>query len=171
MTTDPTAEDRARDYATLKHEGQRYGDRPYTVHLIAVHQVAIDFGADLPVRVAAWLHDVIEDTDADRAELEAMFGDEVAALVWAVTGEGSTRAERVASMHRKVADAGALAAQLKLADRIANVEASVVGGTATASLLAMYRREQQGLESALWRAGLDRRGRRMLLCLQAALGK
>lgn len=171
MTHDPAVEDRARDYAALKHDGQLYGTLPYTVHLTAVRQVLADFGAEPAVCVAAWLHDVLEDTDADRAELEAMFGDHVVDLVWAVTGEGRTRRERVASMHRKVVAAGPLAAELKLADRIANVEACVAAGTAKAGLLGTYRSEQPGLEAACMAAGLSRRGRRLLARLLMAFGQ
>ena len=54
------------------------------------------------VVAAAWLHDTIEDTSVTREDIVAHFGDEVAALVWAVTGEGATRSERNQSAYAKI---------------------------------------------------------------------
>ena len=137
-------------FAATKHAGQKYGDgQPYTVHLAAVEEVLRRFpiesrdlrgqSASLDVSVddlleAAWLHDVVEDTNTTLAEVEGMFGPRVAALVWAVTNEpGPNRRARHALTYPKIrAQRGATL--LKLADRIANVEA---GG----KLVEMYCKE------------------------------
>lgn len=134
------AESLARDYAAGLHADQKYGDQPYTAHLLAVRQVLADFGVeDGPLAVAAWLHDVLEDTDATREELARVFGDDVATLVEAVTGRGKNRRERNRDMYQKVRHCPLLAAaMLKVADRIANVEASAHNP----SKMAMYRRER-----------------------------
>jgi guanosine-3',5'-bis(diphosphate) 3'-pyrophosphohydrolase len=146
MNEDPTPELEAAAcaFAVERHGGQRYGDAPYVVHLEAVRAVLADFGLGGALGVAAWLHDVIEDTPTSQAELEGHFGAEVAALVWAVTGEGRNRRERARSMYAKI---GALpaAAPLKLADRIANVEAS----RSRPDKLALYRAEREGFRAAL----------------------
>ena len=136
----------AREYATRKHEGQRYGDQPYTVHLAAVREVLRWAGVEdgHPLATAAWLHDVIEDTDAARDEVATRFGDAVADLVWAVTGVGTNRKERNASAYAKIR-ACSDAATLKLADRIANVEASAK----VPDKLAMYRKEWPAFRDAL----------------------
>lgn len=140
----PELEAAARAFAVERHGEQRYGDAPYVVHLEAVRAVLADFGLGGALGVAAWLHDVIEDTPTSQAELEGHFGAEVAALVWAVTGEGRNRRERARSMYTKI---GALpaAAPLKLADRIANVEAS----RSRPDKLALYRSEREGFRAAL----------------------
>ncbi|WP_405493760.1 HD domain-containing protein [Nocardia sp. NBC_00511] len=136
-------EDAARRFAEAAHGNQKYGDGPYSDHLSAVRAVLGDFGFGGEFGVAAWLHDVLEDTAVSRAELESTFGAGVTELVWAVTGVGDTREERNADIYRKIA-AHPAAVVVKLADRIANVEASA--GT---RYLAMYQREYPEFRSRL----------------------
>lgn len=72
------------DLATRKHilepeRPQMYGILPYTHHLQAVAAVLAEFGLDDDVmQAAAWGHDIIEDTDAKRRDIQERFGDEVA---------------------------------------------------------------------------------------------
>lgn len=141
----------ARDYAAKKHAAQRYGDKPYTVHLAAVRDVLREAGFDdeHPLALAAWLHDTIEDTDATREELTDRFGARVADLVWAVTGIGKNRKERNENAYAKIR-AYPEAAILKLADRIANVEASAHAP----DKLAMYRKEWPAFRDALQGYGI-----------------
>jgi len=76
-----------------------------------------------------------------------MFGPDVAGLVDAVTDEpGPNRRARKAATYQKIREAGHLAVRLKLADRIANVEA---GG----SLTDMYRKEHEAFRRNLHTAG------------------
>lgn len=151
----------ARRFAEERHGGQRYGAHPYVVHLVAVRAVLDDFGHGGRFGVAAWLHDTVEDTATTREEIAVRFGAEVAALVWAVTGVGASRKERNASAYEKIRQTPE-AAILKLADRIANVEAS----RDQPDRLRMYRREAPDFERAL--AGLG--DGRMWDRLRAALG-
>jgi guanosine-3',5'-bis(diphosphate) 3'-pyrophosphohydrolase len=117
-------EDDARRFAEEAHGDQRYGDKPYGYHLRAVRGVLVECGyTEGPLVLAAWLHDVIEDTPTTREEVAARFGADVASLVWAVTGRGPDRAARNHDAYAKIR-AHPPAAILKLADRIANVEAS-----------------------------------------------
>ena len=91
-------------------------------HLADVVYYASYFNSSKNVIAAAWLHDILEDTPTTRAEVEAVFGTEIAALVDAVTdGPGSNRAERHVESFRKMRAAGEEARRLKLCDRIANV--------------------------------------------------
>jgi (p)ppGpp synthase/HD superfamily hydrolase len=150
-------EDRARDFAVLAHGGQKYGTHPYGVHLAAVRKVLADFGHAGALAVAAWLHDTVEDTSATREQIEAEFGPEVAALVWAVTGVGQNRKERVADAYAKMR-ALPEAITLKLADRIANSEASAKDNP---KLLAMYRSELPTFEAALMPHGDPRMWERL----------
>ena len=127
------------------HGNQPYGQAPYVTHLAAVRGALAEFGHGGDLLVAAWLHDVLEDTLTPRAELAAAFGPSVEALVWAVTGVGEERAERNRSAYAKIR-ALPLAATLKLADRLANVRACLRDNP---EKLAKYRAEMPGFEHAL----------------------
>jgi guanosine-3',5'-bis(diphosphate) 3'-pyrophosphohydrolase len=132
--------ERARRLAIAAHGDQRYGQQPYRVHLEHVVEVLRRFPHTEVMRAAAWLHDAVEDTALTEAEVAAEVGDEVAAIVAAVTDEpGATRAERKPRTLAKLGRASPAARAVKLADRIANLEASTAGGRR--DLLAMYRRE------------------------------
>jgi (p)ppGpp synthase/HD superfamily hydrolase len=142
----------ARQLAIAAHGDQTYGDKPYEHHLQAVVDVLQRFGARLdqpataPLLIAAWLHDSLEDTELTRGEVESEFGPEVAELVWRVTDEpGATRKERKPATYRKTRE-NESAIVLKLADRIANVEASVASG---GRLLDLYQREHPEFKAAL----------------------
>jgi guanosine-3',5'-bis(diphosphate) 3'-pyrophosphohydrolase len=151
----------ARDFARAAHGDQKYGAAPYVVHLSAVRTVLADFGYGGVLGIAAWLHDVAEDTTTTREEIAARFGAEVAELVWAVTGVGANRKERNLAAYAKI-KASPGAAILKLADRIANVEAA----RAVPEKLALYRSE--------WRSFRDHLGAlgdlRMWARLERAIG-
>jgi (p)ppGpp synthase/HD superfamily hydrolase len=159
--TDTPEEDKARAFAVAAHAEQKYGEVPYVTHLQAVHAVLVDFGYTAPFTVAAWLHDVVEDTPVTRDEIEAAFGNEVAELVWAVTGVGETRPERVHAAYEKIKKHPA-AAVLKLADRIANSEAS----RDYPKKLALYRGEHASFKENLGTLGDPR----MWTRLERALG-
>jgi (p)ppGpp synthase/HD superfamily hydrolase len=146
----------ARAYAVERHGAQAYGNEPYVVHLASVRTVLADVGVGEDLAVAAWLHDTIEDAGATRKEIVARFGEKVAALVWAVTGCGATRRQRNADAYRKIA-ALPEAATLKLADRIANVEAS----RDRPDKLAIYRAEHEGFAKALEGLGDERLWQRL----------
>lgn len=148
----------AKFYATIKHGDQKYaGGLPYTHHLAAVEAVLERFDSfnaqhpelDTPDELfeAAWLHDVVEDTGTKLKDIEEMFGSEVARLVEAVTNEpGANRKIRAALTYPKIRVTGKWAVRLKLADRIANVEA---GG----KLVDMYRKEHEDFRRALYTQG------------------
>lgn len=136
----------AEEFARAKHAGQKYGDQDYGVHLGAVVQVLIDSGfTDPDLLAAGWLHDVLEDTDATYDDLAGRFGLTVAELVFACTGVGKNRRERNACIAERI-ERNPAAAPLKLADRIANVEAS--RGTA---FMGMYRAEMLAFENTIRR--------------------
>jgi (p)ppGpp synthase/HD superfamily hydrolase len=116
----------ARDFAIKAHGDQKYGGDPYGVHLFHVAGIIQDFGFPNAYRKAAFLHDVLEDTAATSDQILDLFGEEVLSLVYACTGEGETRADRNASIYRKIVEYPT-AAPVKLADRIANVEAATPG--------------------------------------------
>jgi (p)ppGpp synthase/HD superfamily hydrolase len=153
MGTEMTAatEADARAFAIERHADQRYGDQPYVVHLAAVRAVLAEAGIAGAFGIAAWLHDVVEDTRTTQDEVAAKFGAEVAALVWAVTGVGDDRKARNLAAYAKMRALPA-AVTLKLADRIANVEASV---RSSPEMLAKYRAEWPAFSAALDGLGPD----------------
>lgn len=91
--------------AVRKHDGQtRKGPAAiaYTHHLAEVSALVGAFGGSPEVIAAAWLHDVVEDTDTSLAALRDAFGDEVAGLVEEVTDDpGLSKAARQAAQLRR----------------------------------------------------------------------
>src|SRR3954447_4509954 len=79
----------AVDFASERHAGQvREGDgAEFVLHPIEVGALLERSGYPDHVVAAAVLHDVLEDTDAERADLEARFGTEVADLVAPVSDD------------------------------------------------------------------------------------
>jgi (p)ppGpp synthase/HD superfamily hydrolase len=148
MADDPDPE-RALAWAREQHDGQLYGGRPYDTHLLAAAEVLRDcgYGGDPVLMSAAYLHDAIEDTSATRDQIAALFGTRIAGIVDAVSDpDGDTRAEKKAAAYpriRAIDDA----VRVKLADRIANVEA---GGPPAAK----YAAEQEAFRRELWKPGV-----------------
>lgn len=139
---------RAQRYATVVHGGQIYNDEvPYVDHLTEVFAVVKRFclSDDPVIACAAWLHDAIEDTRTSYNDIKKRFGVDVAELVYAVTDErGRDRTERHVKTYPKI-KGNIKATQLKLADRIANVEY----GSATGGKQAMYRDEHNEFEESI----------------------
>jgi hypothetical protein len=142
--------------ALEKHKDQLYGRKPYHVHLFDVVNVLLRFieWDEMPQELidAAWLHDVLEDTDTPREELEGSFNERVVRLVDAVTNEaGPNRAERQRLTYPKIRrTTGAIT--LKLADRIANLEQCVSHdrlGRRPGRLFKMYLKEWDSFQSEL----------------------
>jgi len=77
----------AYDFAREMHKGQtRKSGEAYFVHCAAVGHILADILRMDPATVAAGLlHDVIEETDLERGDIEAAFGYEIAQLVDSVT--------------------------------------------------------------------------------------
>jgi|ERR1700722_14300856 len=162
---------KARVFALDRHDAQKYGDKPYIVHLDEVaeivHSLEILGKRGTRLEQAAYLHDVLEDTETDKIELLYLFGSEVASMVSAVTGVGNDRVERMAAISRKIRNAAILgdcgdAATLKMADRLANVRASKENDP---KRLAMYRAEYATLRPALSLGDV-----RLLAMLDAEMG-
>src|SRR6266550_1523016 len=77
---------RAYVYAMKAHgEQRRASGDPYFSHPLEVAGILTDLKLDDATIAAALLHDTIEDTTATRAEIEKMFGREIADLVDGVT--------------------------------------------------------------------------------------
>lgn len=143
----------AREFAVKAHGDQKYGVSPYEIHLGNVISVLMRFNIDLSnpynlnLLIAAWLHDVLEDTAITKAELEAKFGTIVTEIVYALSDDqGDSRAERKINFYKKIAK-NEEAIIVKLADRISNVEFSIIHGNDRK--FEIYKVEQVKLEEAL----------------------
>lgn len=118
---------RAAGFAAWKHKGQMRkgeGGIPYIHHPIEVTAILAEVGGvtDVDVLQAALLHDTIEDTDANRDELETHFGSRVCAIVLEVSDDKSLdKADRKARQVEHAPHLSSDAQSLKLADKTSNV--------------------------------------------------
>lgn len=115
--------DLARKLATAAHKNQLYGTQPYMVHIEDVVRRVKQITDDPEIICAAYLHDVVEDSDIGIAEIRQQFGQNVANMVWAVTGIGANREEKMANAIAKIARTPG-ADFVKSADRLSNAAAS-----------------------------------------------
>ena len=120
---------RAYRFSEASHQGQqRASGEPYLSHPLEVAGLLVNFKMDVTTVTAGLLHDVLEDTEATKADLEREFGKEIADLVDGVTKLGklafSSREERQAENFRKMLVAMARdlrVLMIKLADRLHNM--------------------------------------------------
>lgn len=118
---------KALAFAADKHRDQRRKDRrlsPYINHLIDVANLLWHTGGvrDRDTLVAAILHDTLEDTATTPAEVMAAFGPVVLGYVQEVTDDKALpKAERKRQQVALAPHKSAAAAQIKLADKSANL--------------------------------------------------
>jgi len=115
----------ARDFAYQKHRNQkRNGDAPYTDHLEGVVFRLKNLGiADTEVICAAWLHDVLEKTDATLDELIQRFGKETATLVLSLTKSKDIPKKDIETQYiKQLRDAPIEAKIIKLCDISSNIK-------------------------------------------------
>ncbi len=88
-------------YAMQKHGSQtRASGDPYFSHPLEVAAILTDLRLDDATIAVALLHDTIEDTDATRAEIDSLFGEEIGKLV-----DGLTKIKRLDLVSRKAKQA------------------------------------------------------------------
>ena len=118
--------DRVKEYAKEKYAGLTYDDQDfYKRHIKHVVQIIQRFNPTEAEVAGAYLHDVIEDTDATYEELVLLFGEEVADIVSRVTDKpGKNRLERHLNTYY-ILRRNPSAVKVKLADRISNMERSI----------------------------------------------
>ncbi len=118
---------RALSFAAHKHAQQKRKGRseiPYLNHCIRVADYLAQVACidDAEILAAALLHDTIEDTDTAVEELEQEFGPMVAAMVMEVTDDKQLPKQRRKQLQVDRAPHKSYgAAQIKLADKLANV--------------------------------------------------
>jgi|SRR3954452_6499792 len=156
--------DRPLTQAAVALALERHGDQrrdadgaPFVAHPLEV--AALLDRAHYPdyVVAAAVLHDVLEDTDAERRELDERFGPEVGALVATVSDDPSIpdEEERKDRVREQVARAGGHAAAIFAADKISKarelrIALATGAGAADAEVkLARYRRALETLDQTM----------------------
>jgi GTP pyrophosphokinase len=120
---------RAFRFAAAHHEGQqRRSGEEFIAHPWSVAKICAELHQDEETIVAALLHDVVEDTDTELADVRAEFGDDVARLVDGVTKltrvQFQSREQAEAENYRKLIVAMAEDPRvilIKLADRLHNL--------------------------------------------------
>ena len=136
---------KARNLALEKHKNQKYGIYPYEVHLTNVVNVLLHFGIsfkDDVLIMSAWLHDILEDSNISKSLLSISFGEEVKKIVELVSNcndTAKTKNENKRTTFERIA-INQKAIVVKLADRIANVEFSLLHGNL--DMLKKYEKEQ-----------------------------
>jgi (p)ppGpp synthase/HD superfamily hydrolase len=124
---------------------------PYEFHLRMVAQVAKDFIKFTPcsndgalafrdsILLAAYGHDLIEDTRVSYNDVKEQLGQEAADIIYAVTNEkGKNRKERANEMYYEGIRNTKGAVFVKLCDRIANVQYSKM---TKSRMFEMYEKE------------------------------
>ena len=117
--------------ADKAHEGQfRASGEPYIMHPLAVAEILAHLQIDHITLIAALLHDVVEDTEYTKEDIEKLFGAEVAFLVDGVTKlnqfQYETKEDRQMENYRKMILAMAKDVRvvvIKLGDRLHNMRA------------------------------------------------
>lgn len=154
-----TLVEKARALAISAHALQRYGDRPYVLHLQEVADIVLEFQDERPegtslevLLAAAWLHDSIEDAGLSYNDI-VLVSDlstatrEVADIVFALTtSKGRNRKERAdARYYARIREIPG-AVFLKLCDRLANVRFSKATGS---RMWGLYKKEMPGFLGSL----------------------
>ena len=126
---------KAWQLATAHHDGQTYGGEnegehiPYLSHIGSVafeviNALPYEKGVDATLAVlCAILHDTVEDTELQKADIQARFGEEVAEGVSALSKNGALKSkeERMLDSLARINKRPREIAMVKMADRIVNL--------------------------------------------------
>jgi len=149
----------AIEFASERHAGQRRraDEAPFVLHPIEAGAILERSGYPDHVIAAGVLHDVLEDTEAKRSDLEEQFGPEIAELVATVSDDPSiadTEAQKD-DVRERVRQAGGPAQAVYAADKISKVRElrlmmdRGVGGDALAIKRERYRKSLAMLEDEI----------------------
>ncbi len=115
----------ALSFARTKHGGQRrkQDGQPFIEHPIAVAQLLADEGFGESLVATAYMHDLLEKTDATSGEIAELCDEEIAAAVESLSEDPSIAdyGERKRELRRRVLEGGRDAALVFAADRLANI--------------------------------------------------
>lgn len=117
----------ALEYATLMHKGQyRKNGTEYIEHPIKVANYVSRFKESANIEtliIAAYLHDTLEDTEANYYDIVEKFGPQVASIVLELTTDEDLKNEigKTRYLEIKMKNMSSWALVIKLCDRLANV--------------------------------------------------
>ena len=135
------------------HQVRQSGD-PYFSHPLEVAAILTELKLDDATIATALLHDVIEDTDVTRAEIDQKFGEEIGALV-----EGLTKIKKLGLITKKASRREfrkllvAISSDIRVADKLA-IAPNIAPRRAHEA-----RESRQRISEETWRS--TRRGRPM----------
>ncbi|MCC6317747.1 MAG: bifunctional (p)ppGpp synthetase/guanosine-3',5'-bis(diphosphate) 3'-pyrophosphohydrolase [Gemmatimonadaceae bacterium] len=120
---------RAYEFSVRAHAGQfRKNGDPFVTHCVEVAKILADLQLDSATVASGLIHDVIEDTEVTREQLEQVFGKEIAQIVDGLTKIGhlpmNSTENRQVENYRKLLVSIAKDARviiIKLADRLHNM--------------------------------------------------
>jgi (p)ppGpp synthase/HD superfamily hydrolase len=154
---------RAFEFAAEKHAGQtrKASTIPYIAHLMGVASLALEFGGDEDLAIAALLHDVVEDCGGAPMlkEVRRRFGKRVAKVVDGCTDADTLPKppwqERKERYIRHLKDADAETRLVSAADKLNNVRSILADYREVGE--AIWERFNGGRAGTLWyyRALLD----------------
>jgi (p)ppGpp synthase/HD superfamily hydrolase len=149
----------AIEFAGERHAGQRRraDEAPFVLHPIEAGAILERAGYPDHVIAAAVLHDVLEDTESERSELEERFGPDVAELVATVSDDPaiSDAEAQKDDVRERVRRAGGYAQAVYTADKISKVRelrlmmARGIGADAVAVKEKRYRKALAMLEQEI----------------------
>lgn len=123
---------KALKFATKAHKDQvrKYTQEPYINHPIAVSKIVKEIGGDKNMRAAAFLHDVVEDTNIALDEILINFGHDIFNLVSDLT-DISKKSDGIRKIRKELdrqhlSRASKRAKTIKLADLINNTVSIVL---------------------------------------------
>ena len=116
---------RAREFATLKHQGQkRIGGKDYITHPIAVYEIVKKQGYGEDFQITALFHDLLEDTDATETEILFYGNQNVLTAVKLLTKEKGYDMQKYINDIKN----NQIAFAVKSADRLHNLQCAHVAG-------------------------------------------
>jgi (p)ppGpp synthase/HD superfamily hydrolase len=130
---------------------------PYVAHPVEVSRLLSDMGADEVTIAAALLHDGVEDSDLTIDEVARRFGDEVAAIVAALTEDENIDnwVARKDALRAQVQQAGERAVSVYAADKLSNLrELRRVYAVRGESAIDLHKAPSLDLRVQAWRDDL-----------------
>jgi guanosine-3',5'-bis(diphosphate) 3'-pyrophosphohydrolase len=118
--------DKAQKFAYEKHRNQKRKDgvTPFSDHLEGVVSRLKNLGiSNQDVLCAAWLHDILEDTDTTFDEINDIFGNSISVLVLSLTKDSElSKKERETQYIQQLKDSTLQAKIIKFCDISANLK-------------------------------------------------
>lgn len=152
----------SKQFAIEKHKN-RYGEFPYIYHLDKVNEIIQRFGFTRPdekyLTDCAYLHDILEDTNATPDEIVSKFSANVLKIVKNLTDEpGENRKIRKERTYPKIKGKHDETI-IKLADRIANIEHGMY--IEESSKIIMYINEMEEFFEGIYDKKVEEEDRRI----------